>query len=320
VAALDPNQFTTHHAEVRNGVSLAYVHEGVGGFPVVLLHGYPETKRIWWRNIAPLATAGFEVIAPDLRGHGDSTLAADGFYDIAAFAKDIYALVHDHLGHERCAVVGGDVGGVVLFDLGLRYPGWVTRQVLFNTLPPPLDAVYAQAGLAPDPPHELRATADYFVRQGREADALLAELDTPRRRRDWVGAMYRQRLWASPGTFDVEAIAFMTEPYADPDKLRASWGVYEGASGTRPFEELPCLFERTPVPTLLLYGPDDHVVPTSFPDKAAAACEHVVGPVHIPRAGHFLQWEQADTFNGLVIAYLDALLVSNSLPSTRRDS
>ena len=41
-------------------------------FPLLLVHGYPETKRIWWRNIAPLAAAGFEVIAPDLRGYGDS--------------------------------------------------------------------------------------------------------------------------------------------------------------------------------------------------------------------------------------------------------
>jgi pimeloyl-ACP methyl ester carboxylesterase len=120
--------------------------------------------------------------------------------------------------------------------------------------------------------------------------------------------MYRQRLWASPGTFDEAEIDFMTEPYADADKLRASWGVYEGASGNRQFEDLPCLFEPTPVPTLLLYGPDDHVVPTSFPDKAALACTNVVGPLLIPRSGHFLQWEQAATFNGIVIAYLDALL------------
>ena len=54
--------------------------------------------------------------------------------------------MHDVLGHERVAVIGGDVGGVVLFDLGLRYPGWVARQVLFNTLPPPLYALYADTG------------------------------------------------------------------------------------------------------------------------------------------------------------------------------
>lgn len=306
--ALDPNQFTTHRSTVRNGVDLAYVHEGVGGYPVLLIHGYPETKRIWWRNIGALAAAGFEVIAPDLRGHGDSAPAPDGFYDIAAFSIDLYTLVHDLLGHEQCAVVGGDVGGMVLFDLSLRYPGFVERQVLFNTLPPPLDALYAEHGLAPEAPHELRATADYFVRQGREPEALLAELDTPDRRRAWVASMYRERLWAAPGNFTRDDIDFMSEPYADADKLRASWGVYEGASGTRPLEALPCLFERTPVPTLLLYGPDDHVVPTSFPTKTALACERVVGPLYIPNAGHFLHWEQAATFNGIVIAWLEGLL------------
>jgi pimeloyl-ACP methyl ester carboxylesterase len=304
----DPNEFTTHVAPVRNGVILAFAHEGIGGYPVVLLHGYPETKRIWRRNIAHLARAGFEVIAPDLRGHGDSSLAPDGFYDIAAFSQDVHALVHTVLGHSECAVVGGDVGGVVLFDLGLRYDGFVARQVLFNTLPPPLDDLYAAHGIAPDPPHELRPTADYFVRQSRHADALLAELDTPERRRAYVAAMYRERLWAAPGTFAEADIDFMTAPYADAAKLRASWGVYEGATGNRPLEDVPRLFERTPVPTLLLYGPEDHVVPASFPDKAAIACANVVGPLHVPGAGHFLQWEQAATFNGIVAAFLEQLL------------
>ena len=50
---------------------------------MLLLHGYPETKRIWWRNIEPLAAAGFEVIVPDLRGYGDSDLSADDVYDLA---------------------------------------------------------------------------------------------------------------------------------------------------------------------------------------------------------------------------------------------
>src|SRR5436305_13821318 len=66
--------FTLHRAQIR-GVEIAYLREGVGGFPLLLLHGWPETKRIWWRNVAPLAEAGFEVIVPDLRGFGDSGLA-----------------------------------------------------------------------------------------------------------------------------------------------------------------------------------------------------------------------------------------------------
>ena len=133
-------------ATVRDGLELAYVREGAGGFPLLLLHGWPETKRIWWRNIEPLAAAGFEVIVPDLRGFGDSGLAPDGFYDPAAQARDVHALVHDVLGHERCAAAGGDVGGVVIQDLGLRFEGFVVRQCLFNTVLPLLPDDYERAG------------------------------------------------------------------------------------------------------------------------------------------------------------------------------
>ena len=107
----DPARYATHHAAVRNGVTIAYVREGAGGTPLLLLHGYPETKRIWWRNIDALAAAGFDVIAPDFRGHGDSSLAPDDFYDIAAYSMDCYVLVHDVLGLPQCATAGGDVGG-----------------------------------------------------------------------------------------------------------------------------------------------------------------------------------------------------------------
>ena len=136
-----PDAFEVHRREVpaspgRDGLSLAFVHEGRGGYPLLLLHGYPETKRIWWRNITALADAGYEVIAPDLRGHGDSELSQADVYDIAAYSRDVYLLVHDVLGHERCGVVGGDVGGVVAVDLLHRYPGFVEKLVFFDTVPP----------------------------------------------------------------------------------------------------------------------------------------------------------------------------------------
>jgi len=292
--------FAVHHAEVRPGVRLAYLHEGGGGYPLLLVHGYPETKRIWWRNVAAFAAAGFEVVVPDLRGHGDSDLAPDGHYDLAAFALDLHALVADVLGHDRYAVVGGDVGGLVCYDLGLRHPGRVERQVIFNTMPPPLDDRYAAAGLPTDPPHRSRPTADYFWSQATDADALLTALDTPERRRAYVADMYGHRLWASPGTFTPAEVAFMTEPYGDADKLRASWGVYEGAAGRREPEDVPRVLEPTPVPTLVLYGEDDHVVPASFPDKMAVACTECVGPFVLRRCGHFVQWEQAAILNRAV--------------------
>jgi pimeloyl-ACP methyl ester carboxylesterase len=65
---VDPGAFAVERAAVRDGLELAYVRAGVGGTPLLLVHGWPETRRIWWRNIAPLAAAGFEVIVPELRG------------------------------------------------------------------------------------------------------------------------------------------------------------------------------------------------------------------------------------------------------------
>ncbi|MCZ7527277.1 MAG: alpha/beta hydrolase [Acidimicrobiia bacterium] len=303
----DPDAHQVHRVEVDDGLSLAYVREGTGGYPLLLVHGYPETKRIWWRNIEPLADAGFEVIAPDLRGHGDSDLAPDGFYDIAAFSDDLRSLMRE-LGHDRYGMVGGDVGALVLYDHGLRFPGAVERQCFFNTLPPPLGERYEQAGIPPDEPHHVRQSADYFRRQSRDADALLAELDTPARRRAYVADMYGHRLWAAPGTFDPDDVDFMTEPYADAARLRASWGVYEGATGNRPLWDAPRVFETNPVPTLVLYGPEDHVVPASFPQRCAVAFTECIGPFVVPGAGHFLQWEAAGILNrALVYLFRDLL-------------
>jgi pimeloyl-ACP methyl ester carboxylesterase len=303
-AAPDPDAFEIHRAEVRPGVTLAFVREGIGGTPLILVHGYPETKRIWWRNIEPLVAAGFEVIVPDLRGHGDSSLAPDGFYDVAAFSTDLHALAHDVLGHRECALAGGDVGGPVVYDLSLRYPGFVPRMCYFNTLPPMLVDEYADAGIPADEPQTERVTSDYFRRQAYEADALLAELDTPERRRAYVADMYGHRLWAAPHAFTADEISFMTEPYADADRLRASWGVYEGSGGTRELSGVPRLFEPNPTPTLVLYGPEDNVVPRSFPDRCAVAFTECIGPFHVAGAGHFLQWEAAPLFNRALAYFL----------------
>jgi pimeloyl-ACP methyl ester carboxylesterase len=296
--------FATHRAEVRDGLSLAYLREGIGGYPLLLLHGYPETRRIWWRNVRPLADAGFEVIVPDLRGFGDSDLAADGRYDIAAHARDMHVLVHDVLGHARCATVSGDLGGVVAQDLGLRFRGFVERQCIFNTVLPFLPEDYAAAGIASERDRAERPEADYFMRQATDADALAAELDTPWRRRAYIADFYGHRFWAARGAFTPADVAFMTEPFADGDKLRASFANYEYATGNRPMAELVHFFEKNPIPTLVLYGPEDHVVPGDFVAKAEVAFTECIGPFVVPRAGHFLQWERADALNQAVKYFL----------------
>jgi pimeloyl-ACP methyl ester carboxylesterase len=306
--ALDGGAFPLERAKVRDGLELAFVRAGEGGYPLLLIHGWPETKRIWWRNIGPLAAAGFEVIVPDLRGFGDSGLAPDHFYDLAAHARDLHALVHDVLGHERCAAAAGDLGGAVLQDLGLRFEGFVVRQCIFNTVLPIMPEQYERAGIPAGIPREVRAAADYFVRQGREADELAAELDTPDKRRRYVAQFYGSRFWAAPGSFSSEEVDFMTEPFADGAKLRAGFGNYEFALRTRPPSELPRFFEPSPVPTVVLYGPEDHVIPRDFPERCEVVFTERVGPLFVPRAGHFLQWERSDILNQSLIYFMRDLI------------
>jgi pimeloyl-ACP methyl ester carboxylesterase len=270
---------------------LAYDHAGQGGKPLLLIHGWPETRRIWERNVEPLAAAGFEVIAPDLRGFGDSPLAPDDRYDPAAHSADMAELVRE-LGHERIVVCAGDLGGVVAQDLSLRYEGLVERLCLFNTIPPLLE------GGPPPVPRSTRMAADYFIRQSKDADGLAGELDTPEQRRRYIATFYGSRFWAAPGTFAREDVDRMTEPFADADHFRASIANYEYAGGPRQAPEPPRLLEPNPTPTLILYGPEDHVIMSDFPQRMEAAFPNRAGPFVVQGAGHFLQWERADVLNG----------------------
>jgi pimeloyl-ACP methyl ester carboxylesterase len=309
-----PDAFEVHRSEVREGLSLAFLREGVGGYPLLLVHGYPETKRIWWRNIEPLVAAGYEVIVPDLRGYGDSDLSPDDVYDLAAYSRDLHALVHDVLGHARCGAVGGDVGGAVLVDLVHRFPGFVEKLVFFNTVPPMVVEDYLAAGIDVASIRGIAggATSDYRDRQGATPDELADELDTPGKRRRYVGDMYGHRLWASPGTFSAEDVAFMTEPFADIERLRAGWAVYQLAHG-RVASEPAIMNEKVDVPTLILYGQDDNVVGPDFVHCCEIAFTDRVGPVLLPGAGHFLQWERADLVNPLVAHFFGDRRVARQL-------
>ena len=96
----------------------------------------------------------------------------------------------------------------------------------------------------------------------------------------------------------------MAEPFADAEKLRASFGNYESAVGARPLSETPRFFERNPVPTLVLHGPDDHVIWPDFPERCEQVFTELVAPFVVPRAGHFLQWERAELLNQAIRYFL----------------
>jgi len=302
---VDPSRFEVHRAAPR-GFAQAYVREGAGGIPLVLVHGWPETKRIYWRVVTPLAAAGFEVIVPDLRGFGDSDVGPDRFHDVAAHSRDLHALVHDHLGHDRVVLAGGDLGGPVVQDASLRFPGWVDRLVLFNS-PLPYDRS-TMAGLRTRPARE---AGDYFLRQGTDADALAAELDTPARRRRYIATFYTSRFWAHPGAFlpaegdlarGTPVVDFHTEPFGDGARLRASFGGYESVFDEHARSEA-ALLAPNPTPTLILFGPSDHVIYPDFDRMAALVFPDHVGPFIVRDCGHFVPWEAPEVFAGAVTTF-----------------
>jgi pimeloyl-ACP methyl ester carboxylesterase len=302
-ATVPVGQNAAVHATNVRGFSQAFTHEGVGGVPLVLVHGWPETRRIWARNVEPLAAAGFEVIAPDLRGFGDSDVGPDGYHDLASHSRDLHALVHDHLGHERVVLAGGDLGGPVIQDMSLRFPDFVDRMVIFNA-PLPYDKE-AMAGMRTRPPTE---AADYFIRQGTDPDGLAAELDTEDKRRRYIATFYSSRWWAHPGTFTAADVDLMTEPFASGEKLRASFGNYESVFNPAAVSEPPLMRCPNPTHTLILFGPSDHVIYPEFDRMAAVVFPDHVGPFLVRDAGHFLQWEAADVFNTAVRAFCRDLL------------
>ena len=116
-----------------NGVRLHYLVAGMAGTPVVLLHGYAETSHMWRPLIAELAGT-HTVIAPDLRGAGQSSTPPDG-YTKAAMAQDIHALVRK-LGFENIRIVGHDIGLMVAYAYAAQYPNEVDRIALMDAFLP----------------------------------------------------------------------------------------------------------------------------------------------------------------------------------------
>src|SRR5947209_15591419 len=101
----DGREEWAHRRAVVNGVGLHYVEAGAGPL-VVLLHGFPEFWYSWRRQIPALASAGFHVVAPDLRGYNLSDKPpAVADYRVGLLVEDVAGLIR-HAGAERAAVVG----------------------------------------------------------------------------------------------------------------------------------------------------------------------------------------------------------------------
>lgn len=118
----------THHRISVNGIQIHYRKAGVG-FPVILLHGWPQ-HSLMWHTVAPLLAEHYEVITPDMRGAGGSSIPQTG-YDKKTMAQDIYALI-DHLGYNSVYVVGYDLGSGVAYSLAAQFPEKVRKLVVME--------------------------------------------------------------------------------------------------------------------------------------------------------------------------------------------
>jgi len=123
--------------DVEHDAGGTRVHAMVGGDgpPVLLLHGFPES-HLMWHAVAPELAADHTVVAPDLRGYGESGIPAGGpeAYSFRAMAHDQVALMAQ-LGYERFAVVGHDRGGRVAHRMALDHPDLVQRVAVLDILP-----------------------------------------------------------------------------------------------------------------------------------------------------------------------------------------
>ncbi|HEX5915977.1 MAG TPA: alpha/beta hydrolase, partial [Rubrobacter sp.] len=124
---------TWNHRHVdANGIRIHYVRHG-SGFPLVLLHGWPEFWYTWRKNI-PVLTGEFDVVVPDLRGFGDTD--KPGLPDppkelLGNFVEDLRGLA-DALGFERFGVVSHDVGAYVAQGFARKYPERLSGLFFFD--------------------------------------------------------------------------------------------------------------------------------------------------------------------------------------------
>ena len=153
----------SHHNCHLDDVQIHYVIGGRGD-PLVLLHGWPQT---WfeWRRVMPTLAEKYTVIAPDLRGLGDSSRPVTG-YDLRTLSGDIRGLVR-HLGLGSIRLVGHDLGGPVAYAYAAQWPGEVLALAVvgswtyagFLAEPAPAPAPTSSHRSAPAPHHHARSPA-----------------------------------------------------------------------------------------------------------------------------------------------------------------
>lgn len=261
-------------------VTLAVAESGRGGHPLLLLHGFTGAKEDFTPWLDALAARGFHAVAPDHRGHGDSSKpAAEEAYSLEIFAADALALV-DLLEWDRFHLLGHSMGGMIAQHVALTVPGRVESLVLMDTGhgTVEMDAELAAWGLHLVRTDGIDALAD-----------VLAQIEGPLH----TGA-YARLVEAHP-----EHKAFGDR------KLRASSPAMYAAMATEMMADHDRLADlgRLAMPALVLVGDED--LPFVGPSERLAEALPAARLTVVPSAGHSPQFENREEWEKAFFSFLD---------------
>jgi haloacetate dehalogenase len=273
---------------VRDGIRLHYRRQGQGR-ALVLLHGFPQTSH-QWRKVLPTLAERFTVVAPDLRGYGDSDRPASG-YDKRTMAADVADLIKT-LGLAPVVLVGHDRGGRVAHRFALDHPALLTHLILLDIAPT----------------YDIFQAMDY--RSARQRWHWLFHLvpDLPEalvagREETYLRFLYRG--WTlNPAAIEEEAIQEYVRCFSQPGAMRAAFEDYR-AGGTVDLEHDGADRERKiAAPTLVLWG--DGGRPPQSADMLGvwkARAERVEGRP-VPNCGHFIPEEQPQAVIDAIVEFV----------------
>jgi pimeloyl-ACP methyl ester carboxylesterase len=215
---------------VVGGVSLNVVVEGVGP-DVLLIHGFPDSHQVWRKQIPALVAAGYRVIAPDLRGYGDSDMPPDvASYAVEPVVADLVGVL-DALGVAKVRLVGHDWGAMIGWLLAIAHPSRVDRYAALSVGHP---NAYSRAGL-------MQKLKGYYILviQARGLAEWLMRLG------DWWFFRLMTRYAAEFPVWKAEMVR--------PGRLRAALGLYRANL----WLVLPQKFPQVTVPVLGVWSSDD---------------------------------------------------------------
>jgi len=272
-----------------NGLRFRCLETRGGGEPVVLLHGFPETSRMWTGLMERLGDEGYHCLAPDQRGYSPGARPVDvDQYKYEDIASDVHALAMA-AGFERFHLVGHDWGAIA---------GWAQLAIddspvrSWTSLSIPHYRAWAQA-IVDDPEQETyRGMLAVFTNPDKTAEATFSADDFALPRATWVHS--------SP-----EEVEDYLEVFRQPGALTAAFNWYRATGAhSQALEGAAVDFGPVTTPTLLIWGKNDPYIRRMSVDMARPYMRGDYRVVEVD-AGHWLVQEAPEVVHDEILEHLN---------------